>query len=186
MLAALAGKAAAQRSAGARKQAFQRFDADAHQGRSLDVRQFLVVLQYQGLALACRQRGERSGNALAARGFVELIFRQRRLVDGFGGVVIGDHILTAPQTVIAQVERHAMQPGVKACLAALPARRLFPDPHECFLRHVARLVTVSQHPGREREQPRQLARDHLANRSGFPAIDTREQLRVRVFFVQCV
>ncbi len=79
-----------------------------------------------------------------------------------------------------------MQPGVEASLPALPARRLLPDPYERFLCHVACLVTVSQHPRGEREQTRQFARDHLANRSRLLAVDTGQQPRVRIFFVQCV
>ena len=49
------GQGRAQGAPSARQQALQRLDADLHQGRGLDVPQFLIVAQHDRLALARRQ-----------------------------------------------------------------------------------------------------------------------------------
>ena len=46
------GQRQSQRPPSTRQQAFQSLDADLHQRRGLDIRQFLIIAQHDGLALA--------------------------------------------------------------------------------------------------------------------------------------
>ena len=109
--------------------------------------------------------------------------RQRRGI-GLLGHLVARVLAPAAQTVIAEIERDAMDPRVELRLAFPPARRLFPDAHEHLLRHVFRFHAVAQHAGGEREQTRQLARDERADGGRILPADLFEQFRVGVAFAQ--
>lgn len=138
------GQMAAQVAPGPRQQAFQGFDADMHQRRGLGVGQFLVVLQDDRLALAVRQLCQRLGHALALGLGFELVDGCRGAIRDLDGMLgVDAQVLFAPpQTVVAQVQRDPMQPGIEARLLAAPARRLFPDPQETLLGDVPGLVGI--------------------------------------------
>ena len=99
--------------------------------------------------------------------------------------VVGRLFVAPPtQPVVAQVECHAMQPGVEAGLPRSPVRGLLPHAHQGFLRHVFGLTALPQQALGERQQPRQLARDHLAHRRRFATANARQQLRVGIILAQ--
>jgi hypothetical protein len=176
---------AAQLAAGPRQQAFQCLDADVHQGRGVDVREFLVVLQHNGFALALGQCCQGGGQAGAALSGFKLFSGGRRAVGQLKYVVIVHRALFTPaQTIVAQVQRHPVQPGVKARLAATPTGGVAPDTQEGFLGHVTGLVGIPQQPTGQGQQTRELARHHFVDGRRFVVADTCQQLNVGISVFQ--
>ena len=86
----------------------------------------------------------------------------------------------APQPVVAEVQPDPVQPGVELCLTRRPARRLFPRPQHGVLGHVLGLGRIAQHPLRERQHARQLARHHGLDRRRVALTHATHQLLVGV------